>query len=382
MGGELDGAKHHGMHLLEHLMFHETAPSKTRSMYLDQRGLGIKSQGWTSQQSMGAYFHGPTRHRKKILDYAALAASNNDFSKTEFRVEKNVLLREVPQLWSEDIWTKMQVLLDAALHPDSPYGITHAAELDGLRSLRLTDVQRLHRKAFSPDNMVLITVSPMNGSELERSVHERFVPLVGDAPQPVVYKSRLPSDKVFTTEQPGITTSFVRHALLGGRPSLKKEATLTVLDEVLRGHDSSLLFSEMRLRDGRVYSPRTNLHGIRPQAEIALFYSCLPKDIEFNLRRVRDVMERLADKPLPQSMVGDFKRYACAEFRNQMRDDESRIDFFAANASDGRFTTPAQFSRFLQDVSPARIQKLARTFADNLYTLVVYPSGEAKKPSL
>ncbi len=224
-------------HILEHLMFNGTARYGPFSDYVE--AWGGYDNAFTDRDITLYHTVVPANRLLHLLELEADRMTGLTFN--NFRAEKSVILEEYLLSENEDderLWTEVF----AALWPDSPYSNPVSGWPEDVANLTLGDVMEFYRLHYTPNNALLVVVSPHSTEEVERMVEETFgaIPPGPDVRPPNHGPPPYPwrKDVVVKLSRP---KRFVLAYRLG-RPSLRYNTALNLFTRILDLERSSPLW--------------------------------------------------------------------------------------------------------------------------------------------
>jgi predicted Zn-dependent peptidase len=263
------------------------------------------------------------------------------------------------------------------------YGRTTDDCISSIRRLTLTQVIALRDRLFRPQNLTVVTVGTKEDKKLEGVIHETFGSIPPAAKPLVQYPFQPPPRKEFLELIPKSShASFVLHTIRGCQPDVDKLPVLYVLNSILSGHDTSLLYEQLRTRRGQIYSPLGEIDTGRPEFRLSITYSCDKRYLEDtpqregNLSLVRQTLERLATEPLPQSDIRRLRNMAAEDFKETLHQDSEECgEWYGENSAVGIFYDHREFAKALMGVTARQVRNAMRDWLPGMGTIAFVPDG-------
>jgi zinc protease len=137
---------------------------------------------------------------------------------------------------------------------DNPYG--WSLEYEHVDNIKREDLIAFHRRYFFPANIMLAIQGDFNAPEMRAKLEKLFADwTVTQPPVPAFPAVKAqPAAGIWLATRNEVTQTFFRLGHLGGVRKDPDYPALTVLSEILGGGFASRLFTEVRTRQGLVYS--------------------------------------------------------------------------------------------------------------------------------
>ena len=257
-------------HLLEHMVFKGTAKRSAKQIALELEALGGSLDAYTSREH--------TVYQARVLDEHLDVAADviGDFvfapllRKSDLELERKVVLEEIGmvddtpddlvfELHSEELWGR------------HPYGYSILGTRDTVSSLRTTDLEALHRRAYHPGQLIVAASGNVDHDELLRTLERTGWAdrEVGDASRLVVPPAEAEAPRRRHVSRDGAQTHIVV-----GSPTIRhgdpRRHAVVLLSALLGGGMSSRLFQRVREELGLAYAVYTfqsfhadvGMHGV------------------------------------------------------------------------------------------------------------------------
>jgi len=224
-------------HILEHLMFNGTSNYGPFSDYVE--AWGGTDNAFTDRDITVYHTVVPAERLWDVLALEADRMLNLTFN--NFYAEKSVILEEYLLSENEDderLWTETF----AALWPDSPYSHPVSGWPSDVLNLTLDDLLEFYRTHYTPNNALLVVVSPHGVEAVREMVEEIFGPLPRgpEVRHPVYSPPPYPWSKRIDVRM-NRPRRFVLAFRLG-KPSLRYNTALNVFSRILDLERSSPLW--------------------------------------------------------------------------------------------------------------------------------------------
>lgn len=361
-------------------------PRGTQRRSAQEIALALESVGGTIGTTTGHDYTQlstitPARHANLALDVLADMVTGARFDPADIETQRRITLSVVRQRLDQPS-IRVQELAAGGVYPYHPYGPPLAGTVESISSFTRDDLLRFYQTFYLASNTVVVVTGNLTQEMARASVQRAFAGVrTGELPRrvrllPAVEKALAPRPagpvEIRETQRTG--AAWIAISYPAPEIDHRDWAALRVLDTVLGGGLSSRLFTEIRERQGLVYSINsTYLTRIGPSM-LTLFAATDAS----NLTRVLEGMLREATR-LAETPVGDDE---LERARNQV------IGIHALNHEDLRnqafllgwyeiLGVGYQFDRRVPDliskVTAEDVQRVARTYLKNPVTAIIVP---------
>lgn len=253
-GGLYEPKKLSGIsHFLEHMTFKGTK-KRPNSLILaqDLDNIGAAYNAYTSYEYTGYWIKASKNYLKLIVDVLADIYLHSIYPEEEIEKEKGVVIEEI-NLYHDDPTSFVWSLWNALLYDDSPAGRDLAGTKENVKSFSRDDLINYHDALYRAQNTLVVISGNFKEKEavdLIRSYFKEIKKGKGYSYFPTLDKQKKPALKIQfrKTDQ--------THIILGVRSFdyfNKNRYALDLLNTILRGGMSSLLFQLIREEMGAAY---------------------------------------------------------------------------------------------------------------------------------
>lgn len=234
-------------------------------------------------------------------------------------------------------------------------------------AISLADVRRWYASAFRPDQTTISIVGDVSPSRARSIVERYFGDWKAFGKRPSLGRTsaqpRVSAPRTITIKSPSLTQSQVTlKEVLPMRLADPDYAALLLANTILSGEQTgSLLFKELRVRDGYVYSVDSKFYIDEDDATFSISYACDPKDVDRAQAAAVAILRRLQSVPLDGVELERAKAMLVARRILPLGSYNGIAGDVLTRTRDGE--TPAQsdaFWRKVLAVTPAQLQAAAR----------------------
>ncbi len=297
------GSIHEGSHLgaglshfLEHMLFKGTARRAGREISAAVQGAGGYINAYTTFDRTVYYIDLPSESVGLAIDILADATLNSTLPLEEVAKERDVILREIA-MTRDDADNRLWDTLFSVAFREHPYRQPIIGHQDVFSAVSRDDLAHYYRTRYVPNNLVVVVVGDVDIDAVQAEVAERF----GDAPRsrlaPVLVPGE-PAQLAPREEHRHEEVEVTRCVLAWPIPGLVHEdaPALDLLATVLGHGDSSLLWREIRDRQGLVHSIDASAWNPGSSGLFCVSFTCDPAKREPARRAVEKLLLDLTRK--------------------------------------------------------------------------------------
>ena len=235
-----EGASRSGFsHLLEHLVFAGTQKRSKNRIQREVEDLGGYVNGFTRDDYTGYLIVGHRDHLDQLMDVLTDMLFHSTIPEEGVKEAKAVVLEEIRRSQSRP-GTKDSERFQALLYEGSPYARTGLGNETTVSSSTREEIEHFYRRAYRPDNMILLLRGGFSVSEAARTVKEAFGSAVMGAENKSIPLPAPPTaDRMYQdySDLPGVKVSI---GFAGPDPRHADAQTLELLAGTLGGGDGVL----------------------------------------------------------------------------------------------------------------------------------------------
>ncbi len=358
VGSRLEEPHEWGMsHFVEHMMFKGTANFSAQDIaeIMDQRGGHLNA--FTEKEQTCYYFKVLDEHFSTAAALLQDMLLNSLFLPEDVEKEKNVVLEEL-RMYEDSPEDFVHDLFSAVLWPGDPLGKNILGSEATVQAFTAEKVREYVAKHYTADRLVIACVGNIHHGE----VVEAFAQALG----------KLPRGGRVSASKPQYTAGSCRfqdreieqvHLCLGA-PAIarsdERRYPLQVLDVIIGGGVSSLLFQKLREELGLVYST----YSFNDLYSDVGFYGVYAGFAPRNWGRVWDVLQGLFTD-IPQLITEEVVERSKQQLRSglllSLESTSTRMSRLAkGEIYDGGPLPPEVVLRLVEDVQHPQVVELAR----------------------
>ena len=240
-------------HLLEHMVFKGTSRRSAQEIAAAVEGTGGSLDAYTTHEHTSFQVRVPSDHLGTGLDVLADLAFSPALRAEDLDLEREVVLEEISRM-EETPDDLVFELHSEFMYDGHPYGSPILGDRETVESLDAGSLQRLHREAYRPENIVVAVAGQVD--------HDALVDQVRDMWPAASISGRVADVPILRSTATG--SKIVRHSggrqvhLMAGGRGLDHSSSLRhsaiVVGQALGGGMSSRLFQKVREQLGLAYS--------------------------------------------------------------------------------------------------------------------------------
>ncbi len=290
-------------HLLEHLLFRDTA--RYGSAEIDEifDGMGAELNAGTGKESTSVYSRVLDQHLDRAFDVMADMVWRPAIKGDDVASEQEIVLEELA-MYEDDPQDQVFDLLGEATFGQHPLGRAVIGTRATVTAAAAPSLHVFHDERYAPADLVVACAGSVEHDALVALVEGAQAGIAGahapGPPEPPA--SSRPPHRRFTQKP----TEQV-HIALGG-PGLARDDerrfALRVLDTILGGTSSSRLFQEVREKRALAYSIGSFHSHYTGAGQVGLYLGTRPENLATALGVVGDELERLLEDGItPEELV-------------------------------------------------------------------------------
>lgn len=359
-------------HLLEHMVFKGTPRRSARQIALELEALGGSLDAYTSREHTVYQARVLDEHLEVAADVIGDFVFNPLLRRADLELERKVVLEEIGMVddTPDDLVFELH---SEALWGSHPYGYSILGTRDTVSSLDTKDLEALHRRAYRPEQLVVVGAGNVDHdallATLERTgwtSRERGEGAAVSVPPPV---TQAPSRRHVARE--GVQTHIVVGSAAMAHEDERRPA-LVLLSSLLGGGMSSRLFQRVREELGLAYAVYTfqsfhadvGMHGV--------YVGTSPDTARQALDAISEELASVAAHGLPADELAMGKSQLKGQLTLSLESVSSRMYRCASVELYGEpYRTLDEMLAQIDAVTPEQLADVAREFFDPTRQTVV-----------
>ena len=160
-------------HFFEHLMFSGTKNHPNFDSFLEK--VGAQNNAFTSSDITNYYITIPSNNLESALYIESDRMSNLNVSQKNIDVQKNVVIEEFKQIYLNQPYGDLHLLLRAASYNIHPYNwCPIGKEIAHIEKFNLDIANQFYNNFYSPSNAVLVVAGNINFDKTKKMISNHF----------------------------------------------------------------------------------------------------------------------------------------------------------------------------------------------------------------
>lgn len=275
-GSRNENAYNNGIsHFIEHMFFKGTYNRNAKQIAESIEDVGGQINAFTGKESTCYYIKILDSHIELALDVIADMLFNSKFDKEDIEKEKGVIIEEINM--NED--SPEDVLMD--LHSKAIWGEEAIAlpilgSIDTVTSFTKEQILEYINARYVPENCVLSIAGKFDANEIENLVEKHFGNWKYNKNEIINYtKPNILHNHLFQEKK--IEQLHLNLGLNGLQMGHEDTYALILLNNILGGGASSILFQKIREEKGRCYSIYSYLSSFSNTGIVSIYTGLNPK---------------------------------------------------------------------------------------------------------
>lgn len=314
-----------------------------------------------------------SRFWKELLGFTAELALSPALSPEEVDSERDWLISRVQKRRDSPNDRAFDELY-AALYGTHPYALPILGTEDSLKRIKHGDIVQWYSRFYRPARMKLAISGQVKASEAMAEVRRLFgaIPAGGGAADAPLPPPTSPARRI-ALEQPAQQAQILV-AGLAPRISDRDHAAVKVLANVLGGGMAGRLFAELRDKQALAYTASAFYDPVREPGALILYLGTAPDNVTRAEEALRKEIERIRSEPVGADELARAKGYLLGNYTMDRRTNGRQawyLAFYEIESVGQKF--PDHYRQAVEAVTPADVQRVARTYLATPTTVVLKP---------
>ncbi len=293
-------------HLLEHLVFKGTSRRSAQQIATAVEGTGGSLDAYTTHEHTSFQVRVPSDHLGTGLDVLADLAFSPALREEDLELEREVVLEEISRM--EDTPDDLVFELHSEfMYGGHPYGSPILGTRQTVESLDASGIQRLHREAYRPQNMVVAVAGQVDHELLLEQVRDLWPD--GEGGEGIENVPRLESTTIGSrvVHRPGGRQAHLIAGGLGLDHASPLRHAAIVVGQALGGGMSSRLFQKVREQLGLAYSVFSFQSFYARGGHLGAYLATRPESVPEAREALLGELGALADRGLTVAELEEVK---------------------------------------------------------------------------
>lgn len=288
VGSVNENEKNNGIsHVVEHMMFKGTTNRSAKELADDCAMIGGNLNAYTSKECTSYYVTTLDTHLERAIEIISDMLCNSLMLTDELEKEKGVIIEEI-DMYDDSPEDLVHELLQKEVWKDHPLGYIISGTKEIVESITREDLLSFIETYYVADNMVLSIAGNFNIEKTMEVLEQYFGKIPATSNREVV------TDPSFTTtfvhREKDIEQIHINLAFEAVDYMSDEKYPLSLVNSVLGGSESSLLFQKIREELGLAYSIYSYSSTFEQAGLFQIDVTVNPDNVETVLKTIIDVI--------------------------------------------------------------------------------------------
>lgn len=296
-------------HLLEHLLFEETANTGKGQFDVLLQERGGDSNAYTSNDITNYYMILPSNQ----LEFGLWLDSDRmvDFGVSEksLQIQKNVVHEEKLLYCDNAPYGTVDEISSKYLFPDCAYRWTVIGDTQRLMDVELSDVKKFYDRFYNPSNAILTIVGDIEYGTTLELVNKYYggIPIKGNVPRSEFgIVSAISEQQLSIKDNIHVPSDFIFY--LVPEKNSKEFFTGNLLSYILSSGESSMLYNELVYRQDLVSDVEVHCQSLDKAGVYSITFSGYEsKPLDIVMKKYDEIIERISNGFLDEREIEKAK---------------------------------------------------------------------------
>ncbi len=349
-------------HFLEHLFFKGTEKRPTAGdIYKELDRVGASHNAFTGYEITGFWVKLASKYFDVGLDVISDLLLNPIFKEEEINKERGVILQEIAMY--EDLpQRKVAELLLTLMFGNQPAGRSVLGDKKSVGGIKRSDILKYRAGNYIAKNMEIVVAGKINSEKVFKKVESAFVKTKKGAKISATktkQNQKSPRIEIFNKK------SDQTHLALGFRAFDmfdERRHALGVLSVILGGNSSSLLFSEIREKNGLAYYVGSDDWLQTDTGLVYLRAGVSHANLRKTIEKMKDILSELKKNRVSLKVLNDAKSYIRGQMALSLETTDHVADFYGEqDLFYKKILQPDKILETIEKVSQDDILKIANS---------------------
>lgn len=293
-------------HMLEHSFFKGTKKRSWEMISDDISFLGGHTNAYTSYDKVAYYITVPVENIDSATEILSDMILNLDVKEEDFVKERSVVMEEM--LSSDDdigsfIWSKTRDIFFDNYLKDPIIGTEET-----INKFTLDEVYKYKKQFCNVDEAIIAISGNMKKKDAMSVMEKYFGKPNGKIKRYASKKSSHPESQIIEIEKPGIEHCYVNLCIPAKIETEKDSIIADVLNAYLGSGMDSVLFKEVREKNGLVYSISSSSSSWGSDGSIqSIFFSTREENVEKACSIIKEQVQKLKEELIDEKALQRIK---------------------------------------------------------------------------
>jgi len=309
-GSRFEDKENNGVsHFLEHMLFKGTRTRSAKQIAEEIDAVGGQINAFTGRECTCFYTKTLDEYSDVALDILSDIILNSKLTKPDINIERNVIIEEI-NMYEDSPEDLVHDLMTEQMWGKSPLGLPILGTAECLAGINKTSLREYISQKYIPSNIVIAVAGSFDEPDTVKKLDKRFARIKsGDHTAPVADKPKFccgVNIKQKDNEQVNLCIG-----LKGIELGDDDNYTLSLINNIIGGGMSSILFQKIREELGLVYSIYSYASAYKYAGQFVVYAGMNPDQCEKVYKLVWDELKRFKTEGITE----DELKKAKAQFR-------------------------------------------------------------------
>jgi predicted Zn-dependent peptidase len=383
VGSRDEGASVAGAaHFLEHLLFKSTPTRTAVDIAQAVDAVGGELNAFTAKEHTCYYAHVLDSDLELAVDLVADVVLNGCCEHQDVELERDVVLEEIA-MRDDDPEDALGDMFLTALFGEHPIGRPVIGSVQSVSAMTRAQLHSFHVRRYTPERMVVAVAGNVDHDDVVVLVREHFGSRLIRGRQPLPPRKgtgRIAGRPRLTVANRDVERTHICLGVPTPGRHWRHRWALTVLQTVLGGGLSSLLFQEVRESRGLAYSVYSSLDMFADSGALSVYAACLPERFGDVVRVTTDVLESVTRDGITDAQCRIAKGSLRGGLVLGLEDSSSRMNRIGRSELDyGQHRSIDRTLRQLDEVTVDEVNAVARRLLSKPYGVAVIGPDDSKR---
>jgi zinc protease len=312
------------------------------------------------------------QHWNEAWDLFTQAVRYPTFPASELEQIRSQIVNDLRQ-HKDDPDSHLTEVVDSTLHAGHAYAADPEGSVEAIETIARDDLVRWHQRRLTKANLLIVVVGNVAREDLTARITTAFgsLPTQGGSASAVSPLSSAGSDVLVVNQD--LPTNYIMGGFIAPAPSHADFPAMRVAMRVL----NERLFEEVRTKRNLSYAVSASM-GSRGANRGTLYVTAVNPDttLKIMLAEVR----RLQQEPVPASLLGETVSVFATQYWMAQQTNMGQAGQLGLwEVQGGGWENAARYVQRLRAVSPADVQRVARTWLRNVRFAVIGDSMKVNR---
>ena len=310
-------------HFLEHMLFKGTRKRSAKQIAEEIDAIGGQINAFTGKECTCFYTKTLDEHSDVAIDLLYDILVNSKLAKTDIKIEKNVILEEI-NMYEDSPEELVHDILTEQIWKESPLGMPILGTIDTLATIDNACLREYISKLYIPSNIVIAIAGSFDEKKIVRKIEKKFKKLKFSEQSPPVSDAPRFCGGV-SIKQKDTEQAHICIGMNGIELGNDDNYALNLINNVLGGGMSSILFQKIREELGLVYSIYSYTSANKNAGHFVIYAGMNPDQLERVYMLIWDELRLFKENGLDADMLEKAKEQFKGNYLLGLEGSQSRM---------------------------------------------------------